>query len=337
MGTSSFRPGHLSRRGAIKVLAGASCGIAFGTMGLAQSAFPTRPIRLVIPFAAGGVFDAIGRPWAEQASQFLGTIYIENIGGGGGTKGAAVVSRANPDGYTLLLGGTGSHVVGPLVAARKPYDPINDFSPVALLARGTFAVIANPATPIRSLTDLITQAKTSVGKYSYASPGVGSGPHLAGELLKSVAGISGVVHVPYKGAGPAMADVVSGHVQLAILSVTPQLISMHHAGKLRLLAVTSQKRLPNIPDIPTAEEFGFPEMVAENFLAVFAPKGTPDEIISRLHTASSSALVAPEMLRVLSAAGFEAITDGAPASATQFIESEIERWRPVIQAVGLRG
>ena len=193
---------------------------------LAQARFPERPIRLVVPYAPGGVFDAVGRPWADRMKALLGTVVIENIGGAGGSLGAAAVARAQPDGYTILLGGGGALVINPVAASRTPYDPIKDFEPIALLVVTGLALVVHPSLPVHSLGELIAYAKANPGKLSYGSAGVGSVNHLTGELFKSLTGTPDIVHVPYKGAGPAVTDLISGQIPMVMPNVTGQIIEL---------------------------------------------------------------------------------------------------------------
>src|SRR5262245_52709243 len=257
---------------------------------LAQAKYPERPIRLVIPFPPGGVYDAIGRPWADKMKSLLGTVVVENQGGAGGSIGAAAVARAPADGYTLLLGGGGSQIINPIAATRPLYDPNKDFEPIALIAITGLAVAVHPSQPLQTLKQLIDYAKANPGKLSYGSAGVGSFNHLTGELFKSLAGTPDLVHIPYKGAGAALTDAVSGHIPVVIPNVTGQVIELNRSGRLRILAVTTPTRLAALPDVPTAIEAGLGGMVARNFLALFAPAGTPQPIVAQIGQATRTAL-----------------------------------------------
>ena len=301
----------------------------------AQSGYPDRPIKLVIPFAPGGAYDAIGRPWAEKMGTTLGTVVVENRGGAGGAVGAAAVATAAPDGHTLLLGGSAPHVVSPFTTSPQPYDPVKDFAPIALIARGAYAIVVHPEVPAKNLGELIQHAKNNPGKLSYATAGTGTGNHLAGEQLKSLASVPGIVHVPYKGAGPALADVIGGHVPIGIAALNPQIFDLHRSGKVRVLAVTGPKRLPVAPDIPTAAE-AVPGMVAENFWMVFAPRGTPKAIIDRIHAASAKAIAFPDLQMAFTVGGLEPIRESDPESAGKFLQDEIARWAPLIRTLDLK-
>ena len=214
-----------------------------------QGRYPERPIRLVIPYPPGGVYDATGRPWAEKVKTLLGTIVVENIGGGGSSLGTAAVARAQPDGYTILLAGNSGLVINPIASTRSPYDPVKDFEPIAMLGLNPTAIEVHPSQPIKTLRELVDYAKANPGKLSYGSSGVGTVNHLIGELLKSQSETD-IAHVPYRGAGPAMTDLISGHIPMLVQSVTGQVLEMHQTGKLRMLAVTSAARLPRRPGRP---------------------------------------------------------------------------------------
>jgi tripartite-type tricarboxylate transporter receptor subunit TctC len=303
---------------------------------LAQTGYPDRPIRLIIPFAPGGVYDAIGRPWADRMKGLLGTVVPENVGGAGGSVGAALAARAQPDGYTILLGGGGSHVINPAAASRPLYDPVRDFAPIAIIAATGLAIAAHPSVPVTTLPQLIAYAKANPGKLSYGSAGVGSFNHLTGELLKSLTGLSDIVHVPYKGAGPALADAVSGHIPLVIPNVTGQVIALHRADKLKLIVATTPARMIALPDLPTAIEAGLAGMIAQNFVGLFAPAGTPKAIIAQIFRATRTAMAEPAFRDLLIQSGFEPQVDSTPEAAQRMVDEEIARWTPVIKAVGLK-
>jgi tripartite-type tricarboxylate transporter receptor subunit TctC len=303
--------------------------------GFAQSRYPERPIRLVIPFPPGGVNDAVGRPWANKMTSLLGTVVVENQGGAGGSLGAAAVARAQPDGYTILLGGAASHVINPAAATRPLYDPIKDFEPIAILAATGVGVLVHPSMPVRSFKELIDYAKTNSGKLSYGTAGAGTPPHLSGELFKSLTGATGIVHVPYKGAGPALIDLVSGQIPMALVTMTGQVLELYRSGKVRLLAVTTPARLIAAPEIPTAVESGLPGMVVQSFAGLFAPAGTPKAIIEKIAQATRTAVAEPDFQRMLMASGFEPYLGSTPEKTTQFVRDEIARWTPIIKSIGL--
>jgi tripartite-type tricarboxylate transporter receptor subunit TctC len=303
---------------------------------LAQSKYPERPIRLIIPFPPGGVYDAVGRPLADRMKPLLGTVVVENIGGAGGALGAAAVARAQPDGYTLLLGGGGALVLTPIASSRPPFDPIRDFEPIALLVTTGLAIVVNPSLPVRTLSELVEYARSNPGKLSYGSAGVGSMNQLTGELFKSLTGSADLVHVPYKGGGPAITDLISGQIPIATPNVTAQIIELHRAGKLRILAVTAPERLAAAPDIPTAIEQGLPRMISQNFIGLFAPARTPPAIIALIAQAAQAVMADEAFRRSLVASGFEPEPASTPDKTRRLVEDEIVRWTPVIQGLGFK-
>jgi tripartite-type tricarboxylate transporter receptor subunit TctC len=302
----------------------------------AQSKYPERPIKLVIPFAPGGLSDVVGRLWAERMKVSLGTVYIENQGGGGGVVGGGVVVRASPDGRTLLLGSVGTHVLAPSSTGSAPYNPAKDLEPISILLISALAIVIHPGLPPRTVKQLVEYAKANPGTLSYASAGAGSTSHLAGELFKSLTGTSDIVNAPYKGAGPMLSDVISGHVSLTVANVTNQMLDLHRSGKLRILAVTSRERLTAAPDIPTAIESGLPGMIAHNFNGLFAPAGTPKAIVEQISLATRAAMADEEFRQKLIASGFEPYPDSSPGAARRFVAEEADRLTPVIKAIGLK-
>ena len=248
-----------TRRKFMDLAAGAVALATIPTIARAQS-YPIRPIRLVIPFPPGGAYDAVGRPWADKMKSLLGTIVVENVGGASGSIGAAAVARAPADGYTLLLGGTLTHLNEALLKSRPLYDPVKDLDPIASVAANSLCIAVHPAVPVQSLNELIAYARTNPGKLSYGHAGVGSIQHLTGELFKSLAGTPEIVQVPYRGTGPVITDLVGGQIPMGTPGVTRQVLELHRSGKLRVLAVTSPARLIAAPDLPTVAELGFPGM-----------------------------------------------------------------------------
>src|SRR5262249_26527095 len=221
----------LPRRNFLHLAAGAAALLAVSRIAGAQ-AYPTKPIRLVVPFPPGGAFDFVGRPWADKMKSLVGTVVIENIGGGGSSLGAAAVARARPDGYTILLGGTQTHVNEALLKSRPLYDPVKDLAAIAGVAANALCIAVHPAGPAQNLTEFIAYAKTNPGKLSYGHSGVGSIQHLMGELFKSLAGTPDIVQVPYRGTGPLITDLVSGQVPMGTPGVTGQVIEFHRSGKI---------------------------------------------------------------------------------------------------------
>ena len=235
---------------------------------LGQTKFPERPIRLVVPFSVGGVSDVVARQWAEKMRTLLGTVYVENLGGGAGTIGVVNVAHAQPDGYSLLLGSTSTMVLNAMTINRLPYDPNKDFEPITILCVSPTSIAVNPSVPAKNLKELIAYAKSNPGKLSYGSAGTDSMSHLSGELFKQLTGTTDIVHIPYKGAGPGIFDLISGHIPMMTPNITGQVLALHKAGKICILAVNSAKRLTAAPDIPTAIEEGVPNMIGQLFLGI---------------------------------------------------------------------
>src|SRR5437762_2973675 len=302
----------------------------------AQAKYPDRPIRLIIPFPPGGGFDAVGRPWAERIKPLLGTIVVENQGGGGSSLGAAAAARARPDGYTILLGGSSTHITEAILKNRPLYDPLKDLEPISNVVVSPFALAIHPAVPARTLREFIDYAKANPGKLSYGHAGVGSLNHLTGELLKSLAGMPDLVHVPYRGSGPATADTISGQVAMVTPAVTGALLEFNRTGKLRILAVTSPARLIAAPDIPTAVEAGVPGMVSQQLIGLFAPAGTPKAIIDQIASATRMALAEKAYQQFLIEAGFEPDIDSTPEKFRRVMEDDIAKWAPVVKAIGVK-
>ena len=325
----------LPRRTFLHLAAGAAALLAVSRIAPAQ-AYPRRPIRLVIPFPPGGAYDAVGRPWADKMKPLLGTVVVENIGGASGALGAAAVARARPDGYTILLGGTLTHVNEALLKSRPLYDPVKDLDPIASVAANSLCIAVHPAVPVQSLKELIAYAKANPGKLSYGHAGVGSIQHLTGELFKLLAGTPEIVQVPYRGTGPLITDLVGGQVQLGMPGVTGQLLEFHRSGKMRVLAVTSPTRLIAAPELPTAAELGFPGMTVTGSIGLLAPAGTPIEIIEQVAQATRTAVAEPDYKQTLIDAGIEPTLDSNPEKFRRSLAADVALWTPVIKALGLK-
>ena len=312
-----------------------AAGVLTPRPALAQPKYPEHSIKLIIPFAPGGLSDAVGRPWVDKMKTLLGPMFMENQGGAGGLVGGAAVARANPDGYTILLGSAGQILI-PAAAGHGPYDPVKDLEPIAILVVAALTIAIHPSVPARTLKELIDFAKANPGKLSYGHSGPGTMTHLAGELFKSLTRTTDIVHIPYKGGGQSITDLISGHIPLLFVSVTGQVLELHHAGKIRMLAVTTPTRIIAAPDIPTAAEAGLPAMIAQNFIGLFAPAGTPKAIVAQISQATRTAMADQEFRHKLIASGFEPYLDSTPGAARRFVEDEIGRWTPVIKAIGLQ-
>jgi tripartite-type tricarboxylate transporter receptor subunit TctC len=303
---------------------------------VAQGKYPERPIKLMVAFSAGGVNDVVGRQWAERVRTLLGTVYVENQGGGSGTIATGEVARAAADGYTILLGSTSTMVLNPITMAKVPYDPAKDFVPIAILAVSTTSIAVHASVPAKTLKELIAYAKANPGKLSYGSAGAGTMSNLSGELFKQLTGLNDLVHIPYKGAGPGITDLVSGHIPMMTPNVTGQLLELNRAGKIRILAVNGAQRLTAAPDIPTAIEEGVPGMIGLLFLGLFVPAATPKPIVDRITEATHAAMADAEFQKLLIQSGLEAIPDSNSQKARQFMDEETARWGPVVKASGFK-
>ena len=317
-------------------LAGAAAALPAASRMARAQAYPTRPVRLVVPFPPGGAFDAVGRPWADKVKPLIGTVVIENIGGGGSSLGAAAVARARPDGYTILLGGTQTHVNEALLKSRPLYDPVKDLDPIAGVAANVLCVAVHPSVPAQTLKELIAHAKANPGKLSYGHSGVGSIQHLTGELFKSLAGTPEIVQVPYRGTGPVITDLVSGQIPIGLPGVTGQLLEFHRTGKTRILAVTGPTRLTAAPDLPTAAELGFPGMTVTGSIGLLAPAGTPPAIIEQIAQATRTAVAEPAFRQLLVEAGIDPTPDSNPEKFRRSLAADVALWTPVVKALGLR-
>ena len=237
--------------------------------GVRAAGYPDHPVRLVLPFPPGGVFDIVGRPWADKVKTNLGTVFVDNQPGAGGSIAAQLVAHAAPDGYTIFLGSSSIHLAEMVLRQHPLLDPMKELVPASMVAITCFGITVHPSVPVQNLKELIVYVKANPGKLSYGSSGAGTLNHLSGELLKSAENITDLPHVPYRGAGPALADVIGGQIPIIIPAMTSQVLEFHKAGKLRLLAITNPDRLPIAPDIPTAAESGVPSLVTQQVLGIF--------------------------------------------------------------------
>jgi tripartite-type tricarboxylate transporter receptor subunit TctC len=310
--------------------------LSVATLPTLGRAYPDRPIRLIVPFSPGGATDVVGRLWAERMKPVVGTVIVENKGGGGGVIGATEVARMQPDGHTFLFGNTSTQVLLPTIAAKPPYDPLKDFTSIAILCFAPNSIVVHESVPVRTLQELIAYAKANPGKLSYGSAGAGTMTNLAGELFKQLIGVNDITHIPYKGAAPGVADLASGHIPMMTPNVGGPLLQLHNTGKVRILAVTSEKRLRIAPDIPTAIEAGLPGMVAVNFNGLFAPAGVPQPIVDQIARATRAAMQDEEFHKPMITSGFEPIVDSGPEESQRMVASEIARWTPIIKATGFK-
>ena len=299
---------------------------------LAQG-YPDKPLKLVVPFPPGGPTDIVGRLVAPKLAEGIGQpVVVENRPGAGGTVGSTAVARAPADGYTLLYGST-TLAIAPSLYRDLAYDPRTAFAPISLVSRGPIIAAVNAQLPAKTLKDFIALAKSSPGRINYGSAGSGTPPHLAAELFKTVAGVD-LVHVPYKGGGPAVSDLAGGQVQV-IFEGLPTLLPHIKSGKVRALAITGAKRDPALPEVPTFAEAGLPGYDANFWNGLVAPAGTPAEVIARLNSVLVQALATPEVHAALVRLGLEA-AGTTPQQFGDFIAAEIDKWARVVKASGAK-
>jgi tripartite-type tricarboxylate transporter receptor subunit TctC len=296
--------------------------------------FPAKPVTLVVPFPAGGALDAVARPMAEAMRLKLGQpVVVENIVGAGGTQGSGHVSRAAADGYTILLGSVATHAIAPGVYPKLPYDPIAGFAPISQLTRGPLVLAVGPQVKAASVTELTALAKASPGAMNYASTGNGTAVHVAGELFKSTAGIN-VAHVPYRGGGQAMTALMAGEVAW-IIGNTQFVVPQVTGGKVRALAVTGDRRLAALPDVPTFAQAGLPGVDVVTWFGLFAPAGTPQEVVQQLNAAAIEALKSDAVRQSLAALGDEPV-GSSTAEFTAFVKAEHQRWVQITRSAGIK-
>jgi len=318
-----------------RIFAAAFCAVAaLHAAGALAQAWPAKPIRLLVPFPPGGSTDIVARIVAQKLSERLGqSIVIENRGGAGGTLGTAVVARAAPDGYTLTVGSTSTHVVAPSVYTRLDYDPVKDFAPVSLMAVSPYLLVVNPALPVKNLQELVALARKQPGKLNYASAGIGSTTHLAMEMLKSVSGTL-MLHIPYNGNGPAGTALIGGQVEVLFGSL-PSLLPHARSGRARALAVGTPRRSPSLPEVPTVAESGYPGFDASLWLAIMAPAGTPQPILDRLQKEISSIVGAADTREALDKAGAEP-NSSSPAELAAMIRDGVPKYAAIIKSAGIK-
>jgi tripartite-type tricarboxylate transporter receptor subunit TctC len=321
---------HMRRR----LLLAASLGCVVAVHAQSPSGgYPAKPIRIIVPYAAGGATDLVARLVGQKMSEALGqTVVVENRAGADGTIGADMAARAAPDGYTLLMGDVGTLTMGPAVRPSLPYDAERDFTPIIQLISAANILAIHPSVPASNFREFIAYAKAHPGKLSYASSGTGGSTHLAGELLKKAAGID-MLHVPYKGGSAAMTDLLRGEVQLTF-GLTLTLPNVRE-GKLTALAVTSPTRLAVLPAVPTIAESGYPGFEATTWYGLLAPAGTPKSIVTRLHQVASQALQSADVRQKLEAGGHQLIGN-SPDEFAAYIKSEKVKWTDIVSAAGIK-
>jgi tripartite-type tricarboxylate transporter receptor subunit TctC len=322
-------------------LAAAIVGLATGSSALAastgsaHSTYPVKPIRLIVAFPPGGSTDIIARIVGQKLSERLGQqVIIDNRGGAGGTIGTEIAARANPDGYTLTMGTTSTHVIAPAAYTNIKYDPIKDFTPITLVASTPYLLVLHPSVKATSLKEFIALVKSSPGKWNYASAGTGSTTHLAMEMLKTAAGVD-LTHVPYNGNGPAGTAVMGGQVQ-ALFGSMPAVLPHAKSGKVRPIAVGTSKRSPALPDVPSVAESGYPGFEVSLWLGFFAPKGTPVEIVNRLHSELVKIALSPEMKEQFERNGASPATNASSIELERLIKAELAKYSKVIKTANIK-
>lgn len=320
----------MKRMAAIFVLLSAAPGTV--QTAVAADIYPVRPIRMIVAYPPGGGTDQVGRVMADQLAQQLGqNVVVDNRGGATGNIGTELAARAVPDGYTLLMGNVAPNAVNVSMFRKLGFDPVKDFAPISLVAVTPNILVAHPSVPVKTVKDLVALAKAKPGVLNFPSAGVGSSSHLAGEMLKSMAGID-MVHVPYKGGGPALIATIAGQVQI-MFATMPAAMPHVKSGKVRPVAVTTAKRSLAMPDLPTIAESGVPGYEAATWYGLLAPARTPKPVIDRLHGETVKILAGPTRQR-LEAQGFEP-DGGTPAAFAAYIKSEIAKWAKVIRTAGI--
>ena len=310
----------------------AVAALAFTAACAAAQGYPAKPVRFVVPYAPGGSTDTLARTIGVKLTDLLGQqVVVDNRPGASGNIGMDIVAHALPDGYTIVLGYIANLAIDPSLYAKMPYDPVRDFAPITELASSPNVLVVHPSVPVTSFKDLLAKAKQ--GQFNFASAGVGSVGHLTGELLNQMAGIR-MVHVPYKGSGQAVTDLLGGHVQLMFSGFSSTLPHIK-AGRLRALAVTGAKRSPAAPDVPTIAESGFPGFEATAWYGVLAPAKTPKPVVSRLHNEIVKVLQEPDVKNRLTGLGFE-IVGSTPEQFSAYIKSEITKWAKAVKASGAK-
>jgi tripartite-type tricarboxylate transporter receptor subunit TctC len=300
--------------------------------------YPSRPIRLVLPFPPGGVFDIVGRPWADKVSKGgkLGTVFVDNQPGAGGSIAAQLTAHATPDGYTIFLGSSSIHLAEMVLREHPLLDPMKELITISMVAFTGFGITVHPSVPVQNLKELILYVKANPGKLSYGTPGAGTMNHLSGEMLKSLTDINDLPHVPYRGAGPGMADLIAGQIPIFIPAMTSQVLEFHRTGKLRLLAVTNPHRLPIAPDIPTASESGVPGLVTQQLLGLFAPAATPHPIVAKVAEANAAVMADAAYRQSLVEAAVIPANDWTVDKFNAFMKEEVVRWKPLVQKIAIK-
>jgi tripartite-type tricarboxylate transporter receptor subunit TctC len=320
-------------RAAMLAMAAAALSLA-GPAARADDAYPAKPVHMIIPFAAGGPTDIVGRVMSAKMGALLGQQFVvENRAGAGGNIGADYVSKAPADGYTLLMATVSTHAINPGLYRHMPYDPIRDFAPVGRVGVTPTLLAVNPKLPVTDLASLVALLKANPGKYSFGSSGVGSILHLCGEEFRSLAGGLNIVHVPYRGSAPMDTDLVGGQITLAF-DATPTAMPLAKSGAIRAIGAGMLERIKAMPELPTLNELGLKGYECYTWNVILAPAGTPAPIVDKLNKAINDALADPKVIGALQAAGIDTTPGSTPQTTADFVAHELAKWRPIIQASG---
>jgi tripartite-type tricarboxylate transporter receptor subunit TctC len=318
----------------LALAAAVSAGALVPQVASAQ-AFPSKPVRLVVPYAAGGATDIIARAAAAEMGKTLGQpVVVENRPGAGANLGAEAVARAAPDGYTMLMSASSLHGINPVLFSKLNYDPNKDLTPIIVLASVANVLVLHPGVKANTVQELVALAKAQPGKLTCASSGSGSTIHMSCEMFKQAMGID-IVHIPYKGSGPAVTDLIGGHVDIMFDNI-PSAIPHIRGAKLRALATTGPKRAATLPELPTMAEAGVPNYESTVWFGLVAPAGTPKDVVERLNAAGRQAAQAPDFSKRLSELGYEIVGNTSPEQMGQMIQNELKRWGPIVKASGAK-
>ena len=317
-----------------RILSAATVALALGFAPLHAQSYPERPVKVIVPTPAGGPVDVVARLVGNYLSSAMGqAVVVDNRPGAGNTIGSKEAAQAEPDGYTLLYSSASGLVLAPMLQKNAGYDPLTSYDPIALVAQSSNILVVHPSLPVKTVGELVAYAKANPGKVNFSSGGIGVLPHLIGEWFKSAAGID-IVHVPYRGGGPSINDLVGGQVQMTFEG-TSVLLPLIQSGKLRALATTSPKRIPQLPDLPTMAESGFPGFVSTSWTGLLAPAHTPRAVIDKLNAQINEGVRSPAFKAALAKLSSEPL-GGTPQAFTDMIKGDIAKWAPIVTALGLK-
>ncbi len=317
-----------------RILSAATVALALGFAPLHAQSYPERPVKVIVPTPAGGPVDVVARLVGNYLSSAMGqAVVVDNRPGAGNTIGSKEAAQAEPDGYTLLYSSASGLVLAPMLQKNAGYDPLTSYDPIALVAQSSNILVVHPSLPVKTVGELVAYAKANPGKVNFSSGGIGVLPHLIGEWFKSAAGID-IVHVPYRGGGPSINDLVGGQVQMTFEG-TSVLLPLIQSGKLRALATTSPKRIPQLPDLPTMAESGFPGFVSTSWTGLLAPAHTPRAVIDKLNAQINEGVRSPAFKAALAKLSSEPL-GGTPQAFTDMIKGDIAKWAPIVTTLGLK-